>query len=118
MMFHHHNKYGNKVFYSSEHIIRTNIHLHSLQLALPQVVESLTHVNNLCILQNIFPSALNAAKFCPLPKTKDLSEPNNSRQIFILSILTKPLERHIHRHLTRSIEYRKLFHLFQSGIRL
>ena len=47
-----------------------NINSFLLKLALPHVVESLTHVCNLCIEQNRFPPALKAAKVIPLPKTK------------------------------------------------
>ena len=49
-----------------------NINSMMLKLALPYAVESLTYIYNLCIQQNIFPSALKAAKVIPLPKTKDL----------------------------------------------
>ena len=65
----------------------------------------------------LFPPALKAAKVIPLPKAKDLSDPNDFRPISLLSILTKPLERHIQRHLTQFIEDRNLFHPFQSGFR-
>ena len=79
-----------------------NINSFLLKLALPYVVESLTHVYNLFFEQNSFPPTLKAAKVIPLPTTKDLSDPNNFRPISLLSILTKPLERHIHKHLTHS----------------
>ena len=51
----------------------------------------------------------------PITQTKDLSDPNNFRPISLLSILTKPLERHIHKHLRQFIEDRNLFYPFQSG---
>ena len=88
-----------------------------LKIALPYVVESLTYIYNLCIEQNSFPPALKTAKVIPLPKTKDISDFNNFRSIFLLSILSKPLERHIHKHLTQFIEDRHLFHPSQSGFR-
>ena len=94
-----------------------NVNSYLLKLDLPSVVESLTYVYNLCIQQNTFPPALKAAKVIPLPKAKDLSDPNDFRPISLLSILTKPLERHIDRHLTQFIEDRNLFHPFQSGFR-
>ena len=86
-----------------------NINSFLLKLALPYVVESLTHVYNLCIEQNSFPPALKAGKVSPLPKTKDLSDPNNFRPISLLSILTKAFERHIRKHLTQFIEDRIFF---------
>ena len=93
-----------------------NINSFLLKLALPHVVESLTHVYNLCIEQNSFPPALKAPKVIPLPKTK-VSDPNNFRPISLLSILTKLLERHIHKHLTQFIEDRNLLYPLQSGFR-
>ena len=94
-----------------------NINSFLLKLGLPYVVESLTHVYNLYIEQNSFPPALKAAKVIPLPKTKDLSDPNNFRPISLLSIVTKPLERHNHKLLTQFVEGRNLFYPFQSGFR-
>ena len=48
-----------------------------------------------------FPTAFKRAKVIPLPKTKTIStDLNDYRPISILSVLTKPLERHIHKHLT------------------
>ena len=35
----------------------------------------------------------------PLPKTNDLSEPNNFRPISIFPLISKPIERHTHKHL-------------------
>ena len=58
-----------------------NIDSFLLKLALPYVVESLTHVYNLCTEQNSFPPALKAANVIPLPKTKDPSDPNNFKPI-------------------------------------
>jgi len=63
-----------------------NINSFLLKLALSYVVESLTHVYNLCTEQNSFPPALKAAKVIPLPKTKELSDPNNFRPRSLLSI--------------------------------
>ena len=65
-----------------------------------------------------FPTAFKRAKVIPLPKTKTIStDLNDYRHISILSVLTKPLERHIHKHLTDFLETHQLFHSFQSGFR-
>ena len=94
-----------------------NINSMMLKLALPYAVESLTYIYYLCIQQNIFPSALKAAKVIPLPKIKDLTDPNTFRPISLLSIMSKPLEKHIHKYLILFIEDHNLFHPFQSGFR-
>ena len=72
-------------------------------------MESLTYIYILCIQQNCFPPTLKAAKVILLPETKDLSDPSNFRPISLLSILSKPLERHIHKHLTHFIKDHNLF---------
>ena len=93
------------------------IPVHLIKLALPYIVEPLTYIYNLCIGQNTFPSSLKIAKVIPLPKSKDLSDPNNFRPISLLPILTKPLEKHVQKHLLSYMESNQLFHKFQSGFR-
>ena len=93
------------------------IPIHLIKLALPYIVEPLTYIFNLCIEQNTFPSSLKLAKVIPLPKSKDLSDPNNFRPISLLPILTKPLEKHVQKHLLSYMEFNQLFHKFQSGFR-
>ena len=93
------------------------IPVHLIKLALPYIVEPLTYLYNLCIGQNTFPSSLKIAKVIPLPKSKDLSDPNNFRPISLLPILTKPLEKHVQKHLLSYMESNQLFHKFQSGFR-
>ena len=94
-----------------------NITPYLLKIALPYVVESLTYVYNLCIEQNIFQTALKNAKVVPLPKTNVLSDPSNYRPISLLHVISKPLERHIHKHLLQYLENNKLIHQYQSGFR-
>ena len=94
-----------------------DINSNVLKLPLPYTVTSLTHIFNLCIKKNKVPSLLKSAKVIPLPKTKDLIDPNIYRPISLLSVISKPLERHVHKHLIRYLESRKLLHPFQSGFR-
>ena len=80
-------------------------------------VDSLTYIYNLCIQKNIFPKIFKTAKVIPLPKNTDRTDPNNFRPISLLSVLSKPLEKHVHRHLSTFMEKHNLFHTFQSGFR-
>ena len=80
---------------------RDNISPCLLKLALPYIVEPLTYIYNLSIQKNVFPTVLKKAKVIPLPKVKDLSEPNNFRPISILPLLSKPIERHVRKHLLK-----------------
>ena len=94
-----------------------DINAQILKLSIPYIVEPLTYIFNLCIKNNKFPSSLKTAKVIPLPKTKDLSDPNNYRPISLLSVISKPLERHVHKHLMKYLESNNLLHPFQSGFR-
>ena len=94
-----------------------NIPTYLLKLAIPYVVDSLTYIYNLCIQKNIFPKIFKTAKVIPLPKNTDRTDPNNFRPISLLSVLSKPLERHVHHHLSTFMEKHNLFHTLQSGFR-
>ena len=77
---------------------RDNISPCLLKLALPYIiVEALTYIYNLSIKKKVFPTVLKKTKVIPLPKVKALSEPNNFRPIPILPLLSKPIERHVHK---------------------
>ena len=88
-----------------------------IKTALPYIVQPLTHIYNLCIKHSVFPKAFKSAKVIPLPKTNDPGNPSDFRPISLLSVLSKPSEKHIHKHLTVFMEQHKLFHAFQSGFR-
>ena len=71
-----------------------------LKIALTYIAKTLAYKYNLCIQKNVFPTAFKRAKVIPLPKTKTIStDLSDYRPISILSVLTKPLERHTHKHL-------------------
>ena len=63
----------------------------------------------------MFAPALKAAKVIPVPKTKDLTDPNNFRPISPHSILSYFREKHGYEHRMLSIEDHNLFRPFQSG---
>ena len=58
-----------------------NITPYQLKIALPHIVKSLTYVYNLCIEQNIFPTAPKNAKIIPLPETNNLSDARKERKL-------------------------------------
>ena len=94
-----------------------DINVFLLKSALPYIVEPLTYIYNLCIRHSVFPDPLKKAKVIPLPKTKVVTSSNDFRPISLLSVLSKPLENHIYKHLISFIEHHDLFHPFQSGFR-
>ena len=85
---------------------RDNIGPCLLKLALPYIVEPLTYICNPSLSKKVFSAVLKKAKVIPLPKVKDLSEPNNFRPISILPLLSKPIERHVHKHLLKFLSER------------
>ena len=65
----------------------------------------------------VFPSDLKTAKVVPLPKAKDLTDINNYRPIYVLSSTSKPLQKHVHKHLLKYLDRFNLIHTHQSGFR-
>ena len=88
-----------------------------LTIAAPIISEHLTYIYNLCIDKCYFPQALKDAKIIPLFKSGTPNDPSNYRPISILSILSKPLERHIKQSLLFHFTKYDLFHPNQSGFR-
>ena len=84
-------------------------------LSLPYIVQHLTYVYNLCINHSCFPSDLKTEKVVPLPKATDLTDVNNYRPISVLSSISKPLEKHVHKHLLKYLDRFNLIHTHQSG---
>ena len=79
-----------------------------LKPASPYIIGSLTYIFNLCIEQNAFPSEFQKAKVIPLTKTRDHKNLNDYRPISLLSVLSKLLEIHVHKHLVTYLETRDL----------
>ena len=88
-----------------------------LKLASPYIAGSQTYIFSLCIEQNVFPSEFQKAKVFHLAKTRDHKNLNDYRPISLLSVLSKLLERYVHKHLVTYLETRDLFHPLQSGFR-
>ena len=88
-----------------------------LKLALPYINTPLTHIYNASISNGIFPDKLKEAKVIPIHKSKNAKDLNNFRPISLLNILSKPLEKHIHKHIYNFLDTNNLFHKHQSGFR-
>ena len=88
-----------------------------VRLAAPIITNTLTYVFNLCITKSTFPNAFKIAKVIPLYKSGDSSNPSNYRPVSIVSVLAKPLEKHINKHLLLHLDKYNLLHPSQSGFR-
>ena len=65
----------------------------------------------------VFLFDLKTAKVVPLAKAKDLIDINNYHPISVLSSISKPLEKHVHKHLLKYIDRFEPHHTHQSGFR-
>ena len=94
-----------------------NIPVNIIKISLPFIIEPLTYFYNLCIDKNVFPISLKEAKVIPLPKTKEVTQPKDLRPISLLPVLSKPFEKHIHKHMYNHLDKHNLIHQHQSGFR-
>ena len=88
-----------------------------LKISAPAIADTLTYIYNLCIDNSYFPLQFKHAKVIPLHKSGDPAISSNYRPISILSFLSKPLEKHMYKHLLLHLEKNNLIHEDQSGFR-
>jgi hypothetical protein len=88
-----------------------------LKTSAPIISETLTYIYNLCIEKCTFPTQFKTAKVIPLFKSGNCSDPSNYRPISILSTLSKPLEKHINKHIYHHLNSYDLLSKSQSGFR-
>ena len=88
-----------------------------LRISAPIVAEHLTYIYNLCIEKCIYPQAFKDAKVLPLFKSGDPNNCSNYRPISLLSILSKPLEKHLKQMIQIHFDSHQLLHPNQSGFR-
>lgn len=88
-----------------------------LKLSSHIIVHSLCHIFNCSILNGVFPDLWKIAKVVALHKkgAKDLMD--NYRPISVLCIVSKILERHVHKHMYSYLMSNNLLHPSQSGFR-
>ena len=88
-----------------------------LKLSAPVIVDTLTYISNLCIHKSCFPRVLKIDKVIPIHKHGARTDTSNYRPISVLSLLSKPLEKHIHKHILKHLNDNRLLHPNQSGFR-
>ena len=88
-----------------------------LKISAPVISDSLAYIYNLCIDKCYFPNLFKQAKIIPFYKSGNKSDPSNYRPISILSVLSKPLEKHMYKCLMSHISKHNLLHPNQSGFR-
>ena len=88
-----------------------------LKLAAPYITNEITYICNHSITMSVFPSKWKEAKVAPLHKSGTHEELNNYRPISILPVLSKVLEKHVHKSLSEFLHEHSLLHKTQSGFR-
>ena len=88
-----------------------------LKISAEVVAPSLSKIINQSITESQFPSILKVAQLFPIHKNGPKHDPSNYRQISILPVISKVIERHITKHLFGFLTKFKLLHRAQSGFR-
>ena len=81
------------------------------------IAAPLTHLINLSLSTNIFPADWENAKIIPIHKSGTYSNLDNYRPISILPVLSKIIEKIVHRQLISFLDRNSLLSQFQFGFR-
>ena len=81
------------------------------------IIEPISHIINISILTETVPSSFKQAKVIPLYKKGDKSDPSNYRPVSVLNVLSKILERAVHKQLSEYLERKNILISNQSGFR-
>ncbi|KAJ8017557.1 hypothetical protein HOLleu_44948 [Holothuria leucospilota] len=88
-----------------------------LKTALPVILSSLTYIINLSLKEGVFPQEWKHAKVTPIFKKGDVHDICNYRPISVLPIVSKIIERAVHKALYEYLSKNKLLCDNQSGFR-
>ena len=89
----------------------------TLKLVHEYIIPAITHIINLSIRQQKFPTEWKHAKVIPLLKKGDVLEPKNYRPVAILPVVSKILERVIFEQIVEHFNAYGLFHPNHHGFR-
>ena len=82
-----------------------------------KIIEGLTIIINLSILEGKVPDLLKVAKIIPVYKNGDTCSPSNYRSISLLSIFDKILEKIIYLRLKQFLDKYNILYKYQFGFR-
>ena len=81
------------------------------------LADPVAHIVNLSITSEVVPSSFKDARVSPLFKKGSKMDPGNYRPVSILNVLSKVLERTVHRQLVNYLEKKGIIFDYQSGFR-
>ena len=88
-----------------------------LKHILPTILPHLKHLINLCLMQGIFPTCFKTASVSPIFKSGSPFIFSNYRPISVLPVLSKILEKIVHKQLTGYLNEHNLLYRLQFGFR-
>ena len=88
-----------------------------IKLAKEELTPAITHIVNLSLQTETFPTIWKKAKVIPLHKKKEVILPENYRPVALLSVLSKILERSVFLQLIQYFESNNLIHPSHHGFR-
>ena len=94
-----------------------NIDAYVIKLACEELTPAITHIINLSIELQKFPSGWKCSKVIPLHKKNEVTEPKNYRPVSLLAITSKILERAIFQQLIEYLEGNNILHPSHHGFR-
>ena len=83
-----------------------------LKIAAPAIIESLTKLINICIARGVFPTVWKEAKVTLLHKNEVKSDESNYQPISVLPVISKVLERHLHKAIHNFLKNNSLLYRF------
>ena len=81
-----------------------------IQLVKQDILSALTHVVNLSLSTQVFPTVWKKSKIIPLHQKEDLLNPKNYRPVAIIPIFSKILERVVFNQMIGYIDTNHLIH--------
>ena len=88
-----------------------------LKLSKHVIAQSLTDIINMSLIRGVVPCAWKRARVVPIFKSGDISSLSNYRPISILPIVSKIVERAVHKQLSEFLDANNILHPNQSGFR-
>ena len=94
-----------------------NIDAYVIKLAKHELLPVITHIVNLSLSNQVFPSQWKMSKIIPLHKKDELLYPKNYRPVSLLPIFSKILERAVFQQVVEYFEINNLIHPSHHGFR-
>ena len=88
-----------------------------IKMAAPTIVSSLTHIINLSLFSGVIPQEWKSAKIVPIFKSGSATDRANYRPISVLPVLSKIIEKVVHKQMTDYLSENSILFVNQSGFR-